>query len=70
MASGFYIDDLRYKGLRSKIHRSYAFLIELLVDLGLEISEKKLVPPTTSITCLGIQIDTIARTISIPTEKL
>ena len=65
-----YIDDLIYTGLPSEIHRSYEFLTQLLADLGLDISFKKLVPPSTSVTCLGIQIDTIQRTISIPHSKL
>ena len=65
-----YIDDLIYTGLPSEIHRSYKLLTQLLADLGLDISLKKLVPPSTSVTCLGIQIDTIQRTISIPHSKL
>ena len=65
-----YIDDLIYIGLPSEIHKSYAFLLDLLAQLGLDISMKKLVPPTTAATCLGIHIDTIDRTISIPSKKL
>ena len=34
------------------------------------MSEKKLVSPTTQATCLGVNINTIAGTISIPPEKL
>ena len=65
-----YIDDLIYTGLPSEIHASYAFLKHLLAQLGLDISMKKLVPPSTVVTCLGIQIDTIERTLSIPEGKL
>ena len=65
-----YIYDLIYTGLPSEIHASYNFLQHLLSQLGLDISIKKLVPPSTSVTCLGIQIDTIKRTISIPPGKL
>ena len=65
-----YIDDLIYTGLPSEIHRSYKFLTQLLADLGVDISLKKLVPPSTSVACLGIQIDTMQRTISIPHSKL
>ena len=54
-----YIDDLIYTGLPSDIHRSCEFLTQLLADLDLDISLKKLVAPSTSVTCLGIQIDTI-----------
>ena len=65
-----YIDDLIFTGLPSKIHSAYQFLQGLLQELGLDISQKKLVPPSTSVTCLGILIDTIHRTISIPPTKL
>ena len=65
-----YIDDLIYTGLPSEIMNSYQFLLDLLQDLGLDISQKKLVPPATSVTCLGILVDSINRTISIPQEKL
>ena len=65
-----YIDDLIFTGLPSKIDSAYQFLQGLLQDLRLDISQKKLVPPTTSVTCLGILIDTVHRTISIPPAKL
>ena len=65
-----YIDDLIYVGLPSNIHASFRFLLKLLQDLGLDISRKKLVAPDTVVTCLGIQIDTVTRTLSIPHKKL
>ena len=65
-----YIDDLISIGLPSKIHQSYKFLLSLLKDLGLEVSDSKLVPPSTCVTCLGIQVDTVNKTLSIPQEKL
>ena len=65
-----YIDDLIYCGLPSKIHESYQFLVNLLHELGLDISQKKLQPPDTKVTCLGIEFDTINRTMSIPSQKL
>ena len=65
-----YIDDLIYIGLPSKIYNSYSQLLSLLEELGLEISQSKLVPPSTSVVCLGIQVNTVARTLSIPDEKL
>ena len=65
-----YIDDLIYIGLPSKIHQSYQFLLSLLKDLGLEVSDSKLVPPSTCVTCLGIQVDTVNKTLSIPEKKL
>ena len=65
-----YIDDLIYIGLPSKIYNSNYQLLSLLEQLGLEISQSKLVPPSTSVVCLGIQVNTVARTLSIPDEKL
>ena len=63
------IDDLIYVGLPSKIGAAFKFLTSLLAELGLEVSSKKLVPPT-SVICLGILIDSQDRTISIPHKKL
>ena len=65
-----FIDDLIYVSLPSKIHESYEFLLYLLQELGLEISESKLVQPSTQVICLGILVDTVNRTISIPPDKL
>ena len=65
-----YIDDLIYTGLPSQMDASFNFLKNLLVELGLDISPKTLVPPSTLVTCLGILIDSINKTISIPPEKL
>ena len=65
-----YIDDLVYTGLPSNIQQPFYFLKGLLADLGLEISHRKLAPPDTAVTCLGILIDTVHRTFSIPEKKL
>ena len=65
-----YIDDLVGFGLPSTVHNSFQYLCELLEKLGLTISTKKLVPPSTVVTCLGVQIDTEKGTISVPPEKL
>ena len=65
-----YIDDLIYIGLPSKIYHSYCQLLSLLEELGLEISQSKLVSPSPSVVCLGIQVNTVARMLSIPDEKL
>ena len=65
-----YIDDLIYIGLPSNITASCEFLIQLLQELGLEISQNKLVAPSTSVVCLGILVDSVNRTISIPEGKL
>ena len=65
-----YIDDLIYIGLPSEIQNSFQFLTTLLQQLGLDISTKKLVPPATSVVCLGILIDSVNKTVSIPPDKL
>ena len=65
-----YIDDLIYIGLSSEIQTSFQFLTNLLQQLGLDISTKKLVPPATSVVCLGILIDSVHKTVSIPPDKL
>ena len=49
--------------------RSYDCLRDVIERLGLTISEKKLVPPTTSAVCLGVLIDTVKDTNAIP-EKM
>ena len=65
-----YIDDLIYTGLPADIYQSFDTLKALLQELGLEISVAKLIQPTTVAVCLGIQINTITRTLSIPKDKL
>ena len=65
-----YIDDYVGVGVPSVAHASYHFLLDLMERLGLSVSQKKLVSPSTRVTCLGVLIDTDAGTISIPPEKL
>ena len=65
-----YIDDLIYTGLPGDIYQSYHTLIQLLHELGLDISISKLIEPTTVAICLGIEIDTVNRTLKIPIDKL
>ena len=64
-----YIDDLIYIDLPSKIHQAYHFLLSLLQDLGLQVSQSKLIPLHTEVTCLSIVANTINKTVSIPPEK-
>ena len=61
-----YIDDLIYIGLPSKIDKAFNDLLCILRQLGLDISQQKLVVPSTSAICLGILINTVDRIISIP----
>ena len=65
-----YIDNFLCISLPSKIGKTYTRLQELLSELGLSVSAKKLVPPSTNVTCLGIVVDTTEFTVSIPVEKL
>ncbi|MEW8544217.1 MAG: hypothetical protein AB2693_11850, partial [Candidatus Thiodiazotropha sp.] len=45
-------------------------LIALLRKLGFQINWKKVVDPSTKITFLGIEIDSIAMCLRLPDEKL
>ena len=65
-----YIDDYVGMGVPSVASASYATLTDLMARLGLSISQNKLVPPSTQVTCLGVLIDTVHGTISIPPEKV
>ena len=65
-----YIDDYVGMGVPSVAWASYNVLTELMGELGLTISEKKLVPPSMQVTCLGVLIDTVKGTLSIRPEKL
>ena len=56
--------------LPSKINATFTRLQGLLHELGLTVSDKKLVAPSTQVTCLGIVVDTVALSLSIPAEKL
>ena len=65
-----FFDNLIQCYLPYKIDHLYQFLLNLLQQLGLPISHNRLVPPTISAVCLGILVDIVARTISVPPEKL
>ena len=64
-----YIDDLVFIGPPDGIYNACSYLINLLQQLGLDISKEKLVPPLPLIH-LGIQVDVVQKTISISQEKL
>ena len=65
-----YIDDIIGFGTVSTAKASFDTLQDLLQKLGFQISVKKLVEPTTKVTCLGVEVDTKEFTISVPHEKL
>ena len=64
-----YIDDFLGFGVPSVAQKSYEALSEVMTELDLTISQKKLVPPSTKAICLGIEIDTVQGTLSIPPDK-
>ena len=65
-----YVDDYVGFGVLSDAKTSFVLLYNLLQRLGLTVSQKKLVPPSTSVTCLGVEINILTGTIAIPAEKL
>ena len=65
-----YIDDFLCVALPSKINGTFNRLQTHLAELGLSISIKKLVPPSTNVTCLGIIVDTVELSTYIPIKKL
>ena len=62
-----YIDDFLCVSLPSKINATFVSFQGLLQELGLTVSAKKL---STQVTCLGIVVDTVAISVSIPADKL
>ena len=65
-----YVDDYVGFDIPSDAGASFDLLFDLLQKLGLTVSQKKLVPPTTSVVCLGVEINTLTGTVSIPADKL
>ena len=65
-----YIDDVIGFGTISNAKPSFEALTKLLQKLGLDISIKKLVQPSTKVTCLGVEVDTKTLTVAIPSEKV
>ena len=65
-----YIDDFLGYGMPNVARRSYDPLLDVMAQLGITVSKKELVAPTTHVVCLGILIDIIKGTVSIPHEKL
>ena len=66
-----YVDDLG--GVETNMARATAAFEKLgwlLSDLGLDESIKKSEPPTTRITYLGVEFDSVQMTMSVPPEKI
>ena len=66
-----YSDDMGgVESTRSRALEAFNRLGTLLEDLGLHESVDKAEPPTTQITFLGVQFDSVLMTMSVPPEKL
>ena len=69
--NGHYIDFCIVFGIGvlSVAHVLYIALLDLMSDLGLTMSQKKLVAPSMQVTRLDVMIDTLKCTIAIPPKK-
>ena len=61
-----YINDLLGAELPSKANSSFHCMINLLKDLNIPIFQSKLTAPTTKMMCLGIEVESVQATLSIP----
>ena len=64
------IDDILGIDLTSRVGASFDALSSLLELLGFEISQNKLIKPSTCVNCLGILVNTENFTLSVPPQKL
>ena len=67
---GYYIDDYVSVTPPSNTTDTFHCLRQLMDESGLTVGQKKLVPPSMKVVCLGILMDSDAGTILIPSEKL
>lgn len=66
-----YLDDFLVIGkTQAECQQAYDILCSLLLDLGFELSSKKLVPPCQELVFLGILINCKDLTLKLPEEKL
>ena len=64
-----YVDDVIRCDYAPQAYQGFKSLKDTLQEFNFDISEKKLVDPTTKANCVGIDIDTVRQTLSIPREK-
>ena len=60
-----YLDDFQGVETPDNADRAFCFTQSLLLDLGLVKLQEKACPPSTKMTCLGVQFDTVVMTISV-----
>ena len=65
-----YMDDFVGAELKARIWKAYEALTRLLEELKVDISEDKLVPPTTRLEFLGVTFDSTTMTMEISEEKM
>ena len=65
-----YLDDFIGVSPPSLASSRFQALGQLLTDLGLEESPTKACPPSTTMTCLGVELNTVALTMSVAPERL
>ena len=65
-----YLDDFIGVDIPNRASYAYTFLGDLLSSLGLEESVQKAASPSTCMTVLGVQFDTVAMTMSVTPDRL
>ena len=65
-----YIDDFYGAASADIAHTSFDRVTKLFADLGLQTSPEKDVPPTHEMTCLGVSVNTLTMTLSVPEFRL
>ena len=65
-----YIDDFMIVSPKHKAEQAFVTLCDLLMELGLPINPDKCNPPSKVLTCLGIEVNINANTISITKAKI
>ena len=66
-----YVDDIGgVESDKARATAAYNMLKWLLTDLGLKESVKKAEPPSTCMTYLGVQFDSVQMTMSVPPDKV
>ena len=64
----YVVDVIGFK-LPSRSNDAFQYLQDLLKKLGFSLNEKKIVSPQTKVSCLGVEVDTVNFTVTVPPEK-